>query len=483
MSPTKTNKLFIHSIALCFALLLTLISYSQSKIDSLLGKIDPQKFASCIGKKAEKLEDKLVAKSMQTLEKLQKQEEKIYTKMLFGKDSLLAKAKLGELKNKYGDLKNTLKDPAIVGKAKQYIPHLDSLSTSLKFLNQNGVTGKVKDALAKTASLQDKFQQAEEIKKFIKERKEQLKQQLEKLGLVKQLKQFNKQVYYYSAQVKEYREILKDPKKIEKKALELLAKTKIFQDFMKKNSMFASLFRISGDQTDPAYMASLAGLQTRAQVTALIQQQITSGGPNAQAQFQQNINEAQAQITQLQNKILKGGGGSSDDIMAQGFRPNTEKTKSFLKRLEYGTNFQTQKGNGYWPNGTDLGLSVGYKLNDKSMIGLGASYKLGLGRGWNAIRFTSEGMGIRSFIDWKLKGNLWISGGYEMNYRNAFNSVDQLRNLNSWQQSGLIGVSKSVPVKTKFFKKTKLQLLWDFMSYQQIPRTQPLIFRIGYNFK
>jgi len=37
------------------------------------------------------------------------------------------------------------------------------------------------------------------------------------------------------------------------------------------------------------------------------------------------------------------------------------------------------------------------------------------------------------------------------------------------------------PLKTKFLKKTKMQLLWDFMSYDQKPRTQPIVFRIGYN--
>ncbi|MBK9381709.1 MAG: hypothetical protein IPN39_10305 [Chitinophagaceae bacterium] len=57
-----------------------------------------------------------------------------------------------------------------------------------------------------------------------------------------------------------------------------------------------------------------------------------------------------------------------------------------------------------------------------------------------------------------------------------------LQNYSSWQQSGLIGISKTVPVKSKFFKKTSLKLLWDFLSYQQVPRTQPVIFRIGYNF-
>ena len=165
--------------------------YSQSRIDSVLNKLDPQKLAASIQKKAEKLEEKLVQKSIKVLDKMKREEEKIYKKMLAGKDSLIAKAKLSELKDKYSTLKDKLKNPAIVSKAKQYIPRLDSLSTSLKFLNESGIGGKVKDALAKTESLKDKFQQSEEIKKFIKERREQLKQQLEKLGMVKQLKKVN----------------------------------------------------------------------------------------------------------------------------------------------------------------------------------------------------------------------------------------------------------------------------------------------------
>lgn len=480
--PTNPNcacKAILCCIA--FILLETSSPYAQSPIDTLLGKIDPQKYANSIGEKAKKLEDKLTAKSMKVLEKLQQQEEKIYNKLLATKDSVQAKANLAEIKNKYAGLKSKLKNPAIISQAKQYIPQLDSLSTSLKFLTENGIGGKVKDALAKTESLKDKFQQAEEIKKFIKERKEQLKAQLEKLGMVKQLKQINKQVYYYAVQIKEYKEILKDPKKIEKKALELLSKTKIWKDFFAKNSMLASLFRMPGDANDPAAMVNLAGLQTRAQVNNLIQQQIAGGGPNAQAQFRQNISEAQSQLNVLKDKIIKAGGSSSNDELPD-FKPNNQKTKSFFERLEYGTNIQTQKANSFFPVTSDIALSVGYKLNDKSIIGVGSSFKMGWGTGWQRIRISSEGVGLRSFLDYKLKGSLWISGGYEMNYRTAINSIDQLQNLSAWQQSGLIGVSKVVSLKTKLFKKTTIKLLWDFMSYRQVPVTQPVVFRVGYNF-
>ncbi len=300
--------------------------------------------------------------------------------------------------------------------------------------------------------------------------------------MVKQLKQINKQVYYYSAQISEYKNILKDPKKIEKKALELLSKTKLFKDFFRKNSMLASLFRIP-DPDAPLDMASFAGLQTRVQVNSLVQQQIAAGGAGARQQFQQNLQSAQTKLNELKSKILKAGGGSSDAEMPEGFKPNEQKSKSFLNRLEYGANIQSQKSTSFFPTTSDIGLSLGYKLNDKSIIGLGASYKMGLGRGWNNLRLSHQGVSLRSYVDIKLKGSLWISGGYEQNHKSAFNDFNELRNRNAWQTSGLLGISKTIPVKSKFFKKTKAMILWDFLSYQQVPRTQPIVFRIGYQFK
>ena len=175
-------------------------------------------------------------------------------------------------------------------------------------------------------------------------------------------------------------------------------------------------------------------------------------------------------------------GGSSDDELPD-FKPNNQKTKNFWQRLEYGTNIQSQRPNNIFPVTSDIGLSLGYKLNDKSVIGLGASYKMGWGQSFRNINITHQGAGLRSFADVKLKGSFWISGGYEMNYRNEFNRIDALKDLNAWQQSGLIGMSKVVSMNSKFFKKTKLQLLWDFLSYQQTPRTQAIVFRVGYNLK
>ena len=183
----------------------------------------------------------------------------------------------------------------------------------------------------------------------------------------------------------------------------------------------------------------------------------------------------------MKNKILKTGAGSSDSEIPD-FKPNNQKTKSFLQRLELGTNFQSQKSTNFFPVTSDIGLSVGYRLNDRSIIGVGASYKLGWGSGWNAINLSGQGAGLRSFVDWQIKGSFYISGGYEQNYKSAIRGFALLDDFSSWQQSGLLGVTKVVSVRGKLFKKTKVQLLWDFLSYEQVPRTQPIVFRIGYNF-
>jgi len=468
------------TINVLIALMLSTVCFGQ-RIDSIFDKINPQKFSAAIEKKVSKLEDRIIIKSEKTLRRLQNQEIKIYRKQLATKDSLIAKAKLAEIETKYAEMKMKLSGPAPIPSVsvKKYIGHLDSISTAVKFLDQNG--NSMKSTISGVGSLEGRMQQSEEIKKFVLERREQLKQQLGQLGSLKELKRFNKEVYYYSEQLKQWKQILNDPEKVEKKVIELLSKTKLFQDFMQKNSMLSVLFPMPGNLNDPAYQVSTAGLQTRVQVNNLLQQQIAVGGPNALTQLRQNFQQAQSQLQQLKDKINRYGNGNSDDVLPEGFKPNNQKTKSFFKRLEVGTNIQSQKGSRFFPITSDLGFSLGYKLNDKSIIGVGASYKLGWGNNWNDIKITQEGAGIRSYIDWRLKGSFWISGGYEMNYRTVFNNVAQLQNLNAWQQSGMVGLSKIVNIKNKFFKKTKLQLLWDFLSYRQLPRTQPIIFRVGYS--
>ena len=115
-------------------------------------------------------------------------------------------------------------------------------------------------------------------------------------------------------------------------------------------------------------------------------------------------------------------------------------------------------------------------------VGIGAAMKIGWGTGFNHIAVTGQGVGLRSFVDIALKGSFSATGGFEYNYTAPFTEYQQLRQIQECTKSGLIGISKTVSTKSRLLKQTKLSLLWDFLSYQNVPQTEPLIFRVGYNF-
>ena len=460
--------------------------FSQN-IDSSLQSLEqlPDKYYAKVDKKISAIESLLTKKSVKYLEKMQRTELKLQRKL--EKINPETTKLFAGTKEKYSVLLQSVKsNTAPLNKVMtgEYNSYLDTLSTSLSFLKQISVTAdKVKGPLSDLQQLQSKLQQADKIKQFIAERRQAIKEMLSKFtkvpaGLKKEYDQLSKTAYYYSAQVKEYKEMLKDPAKIEKKALSLLNKLPAFQKFMKENSQLASLFRLPSDYGSSGSQ-SITGLQTRASVQSLIQQQISIGGPNAQAQIQQNLAQAHAEMNKLKDKINQLGGGNSD-LTIPDFKPNSQKTKSFLKRLEYGIDVQFAKANGYLPTAANLGLSIGYKLNDKSVIGFGINYKMGIGS-IQHIKFTHQGLGLRSYVDYKIKNQLYVSGGYEMNYNAEFKKIDQLKNYDAWQRSALVGISKKYKISKKV--KGEMKLLYDFLAFEHVPKSQQIVFRLGYVLK
>ncbi|MDE3184867.1 MAG: hypothetical protein KGM16_15760 [Bacteroidota bacterium] len=430
-------------------------------------RILPGRFYSKIDKKLNAVNDQITKKSLKYLSKFERQEGKLQQRL----QKLHPELALQDASGKYSELLQKIKGKA-PGIAKittgEYLPYIDSLGTSLSFLQQvKGVSEKVNGPLKSFDQLQGNLQQSEKIKAFIAERKNQIKLLLSKYthlpsGLKNEFNQLNKIAYYYSAQIKEYKDLLNDPDKMELKALAMLNQLPAFQKFVKENSQLGNLFGIPAN-----YRNSLAlqGLQTVEQVQQLVRSRIGSG-PNATAMLQQYFQAAQGELNKFKDKLNQLGGGSGDITMPD-FKPNNQKTKPFLQRLEYGSNIQTTRSNYNFPTTSDIGLSVGYKLNNLSKVGIGASYKAGWGRDIQHIHISSEGIGLRSFFEYKLKKNFLATGGFEYNYQQPFNFSELLKRKVEWQQSGLIGISKVIDVKSKVFKKNKLQLLWDFLSYRQ----------------
>ncbi len=455
--------------------------------DSLISPLQnfPASFYLKVDKKISGINDQLSKKSLKYLAKFQRQERKLREKLV----KLNPESVVENANEKYNELSQKIKSKTGgAGKiiSGEYIANLDSLGTSLSFLRQfNDISDKVKEPLKSFDLLQSKLQQSEKIKEFISERKNQIKEILSKYtklpaGLRKEYDKLSKTAYYYQAQVKEYKEMLKDPKKIEWKALSLLNKLPAFQKFMKENGQLASLFRIPDNSAEP-----IPGLQTRASVQDLLQQhfgEILSPSPNAggagRGNMQQQMQQVQTQLNIIKDKINQLGGGNSDMAMPE-FIPDNQKTKSFLERLEYSLNIQSQRGTINLPAISDIAVALGYKLSDKKTIGIGASYKLGWGHGFNDIHFTSEGVSLRSYADLKFKGSIWITGGFENNYYQQFSNFRGLKNSDIWQRSALAGLTKKYKVGKK---ESKIQLLYDFLANKQLPHGQVLKFRVGYNF-
>jgi len=371
----------------------------------------------------------------------------------------------------------------------QYLPYVDSLQGSLNFLRANPqlLAAKshptaVQQSLKGLRTLRYKFQNADQLQQYVRQRQQEIQAALGRCvnnaALKKYYDDYRRTAYYYGEQVKEYRNALNDPDRLMQETLTVLNKLPAFREFMVRNSLIARLFDVPANDGS-AQM--LPGLQTRDQVQGLIQQQVSAGGSNAVNQLQNSLASAHTQLDKLKDK-LSNAGGSGGDMDMPDFMPNRQKTRSFLQRLEYGCNFQSSRSDHFFPTTTDLGISLGYRLNDKSTIGIGASYKLGWGRGINDLHFTSEGMGLRSFFDIRVKGSWFASGGYEYNYQASALLSAQLPTWSTWTRSGLVGVGKTLSQRGKFIKKTRIQLLWDFLSYSQRPRTQAIKFRIGYNF-
>ncbi|WP_236652843.1 apolipoprotein A1/A4/E family protein [Chitinophaga vietnamensis] len=458
------------------------VTYAQDSTVHKALKV-PDKYFSEVNRKASRLESQVTKRSQQALSRMMKEEDRM-RRRLMGMDSSAARRLFSRSADSLANLKQRLRGK--LGK----VPganmlagnmYLDSLQNSLAFLkdskgllNQSkGLSDKLNGSMQSIDQLKEKLQAAEEIKAYIRERKKLLQEQLSQYtGFTKDLQKMNKEAYYYAQQLKEYKEIFKDKKKAERKVMEAITKVPAFNDFMQKHSYLASLFNIQGGGGGAT--PNLEGLQTRSQVERLIQQRI-GNGPNASAAVSQQMAEARSKFDELKSKFpdLDNAGEMPN------FKPNEMKTKSFLQRLEFGSNIQFQRSTKFFPSTSDLAGQVAYRFHKNGSLGIGASYKLGMGTGFDHIQFTSQGLGIRSFIDWKLKGTFFMNGGYEQNYQPEYTSIPNGAGQ-QWTSSALLGISKKYKINSKL--KGSVMLLFDFLYNQHVPMTDPVKLRMGYNF-
>ncbi len=370
----------------------------------------------------------------------------------------------------------------------EYFPYLDTLKTSLSFLNETkalsfsspGTPAQLTDALARVKGVEAKLQYSEKIKSYLRERQQILRQQLEHLSGYDKMKQemgkISKEMYYYNQQLTSYKEMLSDPASIEQAATKLLLKVPAFNKYMEENGILAAMFT-------PKEATNLSRLQTRETVDKLMKDQMGLLGPDANKIIEEKMSEARDEMDKLKQEASGEG-----DANIPGFKPNGQKTKSLWQRLEIGTDCKFDKRNNLLPSTGDFGLSISYKLMKKGVIGIGGSWKVGLGNDITHMKLTHEGVSMRSFVEYSIIKGFNIRGGWEKNFllkQVPTENMIVLKNPRNWQQSALIGISKrmSVPLKVPVLKKKaasgNVQLLYDFLHESHVPATPALQVRVG----
>lgn len=472
------------------------LSVQAQTMDSATGKLMgfPSRWMDKVVSRTERLDREMSLQTQKYVQQMIRREKRLKRK-LCALDSNAAKDLFVQSGERYAALSQRLqKDTGwrsmrISG---PYEPYTDSLRGVLSFLQQNphlsegmgkaSLQGQeqLQKAVSQLRALQAKMQDANDIQQYMQQRKEVIQQYLSKYtslpsDITHAFSKYKASAQYYEQQINQYRDMLNDPDKLFKTALEVLNKLPAFSSFMSKNSFLSSLMPTGAPTSDPAQAGQ--GLPGRDQVLAGIQGQMGPGGGGAATLAQKQTGSAMGQVDQLRNKFNGG-----QDLDMPDLKNNPERTKSFLRRLELGTNLQTTSRTNFFPATTDIGISLGYKLNEHNRIGVGASYKIGWEGDIHRLIVTSQGAGLRSFVDIQIKNSWFVSGGMELNYQQPVYTLQMMRHLDNWQQSGLIGLSKILSMKTKLVKNTKLQFLWDFLSYRHVPVTQPFKFRVGYSF-
>ncbi|PUZ22954.1 hypothetical protein DCC81_21300 [Chitinophaga parva] len=435
----------------------------------------PARYYTQVTQKANKVARNLDRQSMLAVSALLEREQRMQN-LLARKDPEAAarvfQAPVDSLRQLKAKLQHKL---PLGGGLKVHNETIDSLAGTLAFLKENKALGAVGSAggLESTSeavnALEERFQSADQVRAFLQAQKATLNEQLASYSaLGQELKALNQQAYYYSQQLNEYKELLHDRKRAEAKALVALQQLPAYRNFMAQHSQLAALFNLQG----AAGSQSLAGLQTRNAVGQVIQQRLA--GADASAVTGQ-MDAARGQLQTLRDKYagLNSAGEMPD------FKPKELKTKSLRQRLEFGANTQFEKSSRFFPTTADIAGQVAYKFSKNGSVGMGASYKLGMGT-YNHVQFTSQGMGVRSFLEWRIKQSLYANGGFEENYTIPFASLSNLYSLNQWIGSALLGISKKIQLNSKL--KTNVMLLYDFLWASHSPTTQPLLLRMGYNF-
>lgn len=380
-------------------------------------------------KRSERIQQRL-------LRRLKKKEEK-FRKQLAAKDSLAYKRYLDQPLT-YDSIAALSKDTAALHTRRRGLnATIDSLKGIQQFIQKQGtklngfagIGGKEipgAEYTARLAELQSKLNAEQQVKDLIRQRSNTL-EQLAGGQNIAGIKGIQKKVYYAQEQMKSWKKLADEPDEAEEKAMEYLKGVEGFDQYLNTNK---NAFGGLGNNATAADLQNL-GYQTKAQMNKMLQEKF---GSNLQAvqqsigdqvkQFSEKlngltdkVNEVKTSVTDARRGLEKAKAAKEKlkHIEKPTFKKNPERGKPFWQRLETQYNFQTTRAtpDGLRPAMLELGASVAFKHSPKLSYGIGIAASMGLGKDWQHIRLSYEGISARVYADWLLLYGFSVQAGYE----------------------------------------------------------------------
>lgn len=435
-----------------------------------------------------KLNEKIAKQQKKVLGKLKKKEQKV-SKRLQRNDSA-GYAKYNQNPLTYDSI-SKMEQPA---KARHSVNRsVDSLKGVKKFLEDKAhVTGdgpSVTDGYdGQLNVLKNSASHNQDINKLIGQRASYLKGiQVNGGKKVKGLKSISKQSFYSNKKIQAYKEVADEPSRAEQRALEYLQGEEGFDQalsFTEGNS----LQNMNGKSLD---QLEKMGFQTKRQIQTNLQKKLGGNLQPLQESMGGQIKEYQDDLNEAKKLKQTARETKSSFIQVRkmdkpDFKINPMRGLPLSKRIEYQYNWQTTRATyDGKPAVFSMSAMAGFKHTPKLSYGAGIATSIGLGTNWNNIRFTFEGVGLRTYTAWQWQYGIGTYAGYERMYKQAaFVTQSETtpvitetpHNKNNYNEAVLIGLTKAYRINNKM--NGNIQVLYDIWWKEKGLRS-PVVLRFA----
>lgn len=493
IKPTTLCLLFLFGMT-CHAQRMYPTYQVQNQTDSIGNEliVKSQKFINSKLNKIKRVSKHEQRKTDQLLRKLGKKEQR-YLAKLADRDSTLEQS--NQTKMTFDSIANKLKSndaSAFESKTKHSMQRtLDSLRGLKQFAmnasqKANGLLQTPKlDELKQLDALESKLKQQAQAQQWIQERSEQLMKMGQVSKYTKGLKGISKQSFYYTQQLKSYKNMVNKPSLLEEKALRYLQGMKGFDAATSNPSM---------NVNEPNAMSHAKGVedlermgyQTKRQVKTHLTRQMGLQKPEQLEQLSSKFKAGKQQLNETKQTLQT----SKQDLKKLGFKPNPMRGLPLRLRLEKSMNWQVLRAIDGQPAKLELNAQAGFKHTPTLTYNIVLGGALGLGKDWQHLRLSFEGLRIGANADLKMIWGISGQAGFERVYKSYTNTIVRtgeqqlapqvLTETKQYRDIAYCGLQKSYKLNSKYIGT--MLLAYDFL-WKQGNASTPIIWRMGWKKK